>query len=98
LTLSQILDRTTPYWDFLTAARSQDRIDIFIGFFLFGSDVVGLSVATCYGASKSYAPTHTLITTIESPFVMVPGWDYAFEQDFEPNCHFGGFLLPLNHV
>jgi hypothetical protein len=34
--------------------------------FLFQGDVVGLSLATCYEASKSYAPTCNLITTIES--------------------------------
>jgi hypothetical protein len=34
---------------------------------LFGGDVVGLSVATCYGASKCYELTHNLIITIESP-------------------------------
>jgi hypothetical protein len=34
-------------------------------FFLFGGDVVGLSIATRYGASKSDAPTRNLVTTIE---------------------------------
>jgi hypothetical protein len=29
---------------------------------------------------------------------MVPCWDYASEQDFEPNRRFGGFLLLLNPV
>jgi hypothetical protein len=35
--------------------------------FLFRGDAAGLSVAIHYGASKHYAPTHNLITTIESP-------------------------------
>jgi hypothetical protein len=34
--------------------------------FLFGDDVAKLSIATRYGASNSYSPTHNLITTIES--------------------------------
>jgi hypothetical protein len=29
-------------------------------------DIVRLSIATRYGASKCYAPTHILVTTIES--------------------------------
>jgi hypothetical protein len=33
---------------------------------LFWGDVVGLSVATHYGASKCYAPTHNLVTIIKS--------------------------------
>jgi hypothetical protein len=66
LTLSHILEGTTSDFNLLTVARSQSRMDVVIIFFLFGDDVVGLSVATRYGASKQYAPTHNLITTIES--------------------------------
>jgi hypothetical protein len=40
---------------------------------LFGSDVVGLNVATRYGASKCYAPTRNLITTIESLWWFIDG-------------------------
>jgi hypothetical protein len=35
--------------------------------FLFRGDAAGLSVAIRYRASKHYAPTHNLISTIESP-------------------------------
>jgi hypothetical protein len=66
LTPSQISDQTAPDFNLLTDARSQDLIDLVIGFFLFGGDAVGLSIATRYGASKSYAPTHNLVTTLES--------------------------------
>jgi hypothetical protein len=65
-TLGQSSDITAPDFNLLTAARSQDRIDVIIGLFQFGGDVIGLSVVTCYGASKTYAPTHNLITTVES--------------------------------
>jgi hypothetical protein len=66
LTPSQISDRTAPDFNLLTAAHSQDRIDVVIWSSLFGGDVAGLSVAVRYRASKSEAPTHNLITTIES--------------------------------
>jgi hypothetical protein len=67
LTLSQISDGTSLDFNLLIVARSQGRMDIVIGIFLFGGDVVGLSVTICYGTSKSFAPTHNLVTTIESP-------------------------------
>jgi hypothetical protein len=65
-TPSQILDLTAPDFNLLTAARSQDRIDVIICSFLFGGHVAGLSIAIRYGASKRDTPTHNLITTIES--------------------------------
>jgi hypothetical protein len=65
-TLSQISEGTTPDLNLLTAARSQGRIDVIIGFSLFGGDAVGMGIAIRYGASKSYTPTHNLVTTIES--------------------------------
>jgi hypothetical protein len=67
VTLHQISEGTASYFNFLTTACSQDRIDVVIGFFLFGGDTIGLSVAIRYGSSKSYASTHNLVTTIESP-------------------------------
>jgi hypothetical protein len=66
LTPSQISDRTTPDFNLLTVARSQDRIDVVIWSSLFRGDVAGLSIAILYGASKSDAPTRNLITIIES--------------------------------
>jgi hypothetical protein len=57
LTLSQISDQTTPDFNLLTAARSQDRIDVVIWSSLFGGDVARLSVTICYRVSKSDAPT-----------------------------------------
>jgi hypothetical protein len=65
-TLSQISDRTAPDFNYLTAAGSQEWIDVVIRFFLFRGDVVLLSIATHYGACKRYSPTHNLVTTIES--------------------------------
>jgi hypothetical protein len=65
-TPSQISDWTVLDFNLLAAARSQDRIDIVIWSSLFSGDVAGLSVAICYGASKSGTPTHNLVTTIES--------------------------------
>jgi hypothetical protein len=62
LTLHQISEGTEPDLNLLTAAHSQGRIDVVIRFFLFGGDVVGLSIAIRYGSSKSYAPTHNLVT------------------------------------
>jgi hypothetical protein len=56
----------------------------------FGGDVVGLSVATHYGASKCCAPTHN---HNQIPFVMVSWWDYASEHGFEPSCHFADFFF-----
>jgi hypothetical protein len=47
----------------LQSRLNQRRCQIF----LFGGDVAGLSVVIRYGAFKSYAPTHNLITTVESP-------------------------------
>jgi hypothetical protein len=61
-TPSQISNRTAPDFNLLTAARSQDRIDVVIWRSLFGGGVAELSVA----ASKSDAPTHNLVRTIES--------------------------------
>jgi hypothetical protein len=61
------LEGTTPDFNFLTAACGQDQMDLVIGFFLFGGDAIGLSVATRYRAFKFYAPTCNLVTTIESP-------------------------------
>jgi hypothetical protein len=65
-TPSQISYWAAPDFNLLTAARSQDRIDVVIWTSLFGGDVVGLSVAIRYRASKSDAPIHNLVTTIES--------------------------------
>jgi hypothetical protein len=65
-TFSQISEGTTPDLNLLTATCRQGRIDALIGFFLSGGDVVGLSIAICYGASKSYASTHNLVSTIKS--------------------------------
>jgi hypothetical protein len=93
LTLSMISEGTTPYLNLLTATCSQGRIGIVIRFFLFGGDVVRLSIAICYGASKSYAPTHNLTTYHQILIVMVPCCDYVSEQDFEPNCLYGKFLF-----
>jgi hypothetical protein len=61
----KISDQTTPDFNLLTAARSQDQIDVIIWSSLFGGDVAGLSVAIRYRASKSNAPTCNLVTTIE---------------------------------
>jgi hypothetical protein len=69
-TLSQISDQTAPDFNLLTAARSQDRIDVVIWSSLFGGDVARLSVAIRYGVSKSYAPTRNLATYHEILFVM----------------------------
>jgi hypothetical protein len=63
---NQISDRTAPDFNLLAAACSQDCIDIVIRFFLFGGDIVGLSIAILYGASKCYAPMRNLIATIKS--------------------------------
>jgi hypothetical protein len=93
LTLSQISEGTTPDLNLLTAAHNQDRIDVVIGFFLFGGDAVGLSVAICYGAFKSYAPTCNLATYHQIFFVMTFCCDYISEQNFEPNCLYGRFLF-----
>jgi hypothetical protein len=96
-TLHQISEGTAPDLNLLTAARSQGRIDVVIKFFLFGGDVVGLSVAICYGASKSYAPTCNLATYHRILFVMPFCCDYASEQDFEPSCHFTDFFSPTSN-
>jgi hypothetical protein len=64
---------------------------------LFEGDVAGLSIATRYGASKSYSPTRNLITTIESSCDgSLSG--LCFRARFEPSGRFGRFLLPLNTV
>jgi hypothetical protein len=42
-----------------------------------------LSVATRYGASKSYASTRNLVTYHRVCFVMALCCDYASKQDFE---------------
>jgi hypothetical protein len=68
-----------------TPARSQGRIDIIIRFFPFEGDVVGLSVAICYGASKIHAPTRNLATYHRILFVMAFCCDYISEQNLEPN-------------
>jgi hypothetical protein len=65
--------------------------------FLFGDDAARLSIATRYGASKSYSPNRNLITTIESSCDgSLSG--LRFRARFEPRRHFGGFLLPLNPI
>jgi hypothetical protein len=65
--------------------------------FLFRGDAARLSIATCYGASKSYSSTHNLITTIESSCDgSLSG--LRFRARFEPSDRFGGFLLPLNPI
>jgi hypothetical protein len=46
----------------LQSRPNQRRYQIF----LFGGDVDGISIVASYGASKSYSPTHNLITSIES--------------------------------
>jgi hypothetical protein len=51
-----------------------------------------------YGASKCYEPTHNLVTYHRILLVMVPCCDYMSVQNFEANCHFVRFLLPLNPV
>jgi hypothetical protein len=67
-------------------------------FFLFGGDAAGLRVAIHYGASKCYAPTRNLAThhwnLLWCLFVGIT----FLSKNFEPNCHFDGFLLPLNTV
>jgi hypothetical protein len=85
-----------PDFNLLTAARSQDRINVVIEFFLFGGDTIGLSVETCYRASKSDAPTRNLATYHQILFVMAFCCDYVYEPDLEPNCHLADFssLLP----
>jgi hypothetical protein len=97
-TPSKSSDRTTSDFNLLTAARSQDRIDVVIRFSLFGGDAIGLSIAIYYRASKSYVPTLNLATYHRILLVMVPCGDYASEQDFEQNGRFGGLLHPLNPI
>jgi hypothetical protein len=63
---------------------------------LFGGDVVGLSVATRYRASKSDAPTHNLPTYHRILFVMAFCCDYISDQIFEPICLYGRFHFPSN--
>jgi hypothetical protein len=92
LNLSQISEGTTPDLNLLTVARSQGRIDVVIGFSLFGGDVVGLSVVIHYETSKIYAPTHNLATYHRILFVMAFCCDYVLEQHFEPNYLYGRFL------
>jgi hypothetical protein len=65
---------------FLTAACSQDRSDIVIGFCLFGGDAVGLSIAIRHGASKSFAATRNLATDHRILSVMAFCCDYIFEK------------------
>jgi hypothetical protein len=96
LTLSQILDRTTPDFNLLIAACSQDQINVIIGFFLFECGVVGLSAVIHYGASKSYALTRNITTYHRVFFVIDFYCDYVSEQNFEPNCIYGRFLFPSN--
>jgi hypothetical protein len=67
-------------------------------FFLLGGDVTGLTIAICYGDSKSYAPTRNLAIYHRVLFVMTFCCDYVLEQNFEPNHLFGRnsfFLLML---
>jgi hypothetical protein len=80
-------------FNLLTAAHSQGWIDVVIRFFLFGGDVVGLSIAIHYGASKIYAPTHNLATYHWILFVMAFCCDYFSEQKFKPNCLYARFLF-----
>jgi hypothetical protein len=84
-TLSQISNRTAPDFNLLIAARSQGRIDVVIRFFLFGGNAARLSVAICYRAPKSYAPTHNLATYHRTLFVMAFCCAYVSEQNFELN-------------
>jgi hypothetical protein len=62
----QISDWIAQDFNLLTAARSQDWMDVVIRISLFRGDAFGLILATRYGAFKHYAPTHNLITTIKS--------------------------------
>jgi hypothetical protein len=91
-TLSHISVGTTPYFNLLTVARSQCRIDVVIRFFLFEGDV-RMSVAIHYGASKRYAPTHNLVTYHWILFVMVFCCGYVSEQNFEPNSFMADFFF-----
>jgi hypothetical protein len=91
-TLSQILEGTAPDLNLPTAARSQVRIDVVIGFFMFGGNAAGLSVAIHSRASRIYAPTCNLATYHQILFVMAFCCDYVSEQNFEPNCLYGRFL------
>jgi hypothetical protein len=52
-----------------------------------------LSIVIPYGTSKSYAPTHNLVTYYRILFVMAFCCDYISEQNFEPNCIYGRFLF-----
>jgi hypothetical protein len=66
-TLSRISDWTTPDFNLLTVARSQNQSHVVIRFSpLFGGDTDGLSVVIHYGASKIHAPTHNPVTIIQS--------------------------------
>jgi hypothetical protein len=65
-TLSQISEETASDLNLPTAARSQVRIDVIIGFFMFGGNAAGLSVAIRSGASRIYAPTCIMQPTIKS--------------------------------
>jgi hypothetical protein len=77
----QISDQTAPDFNLLTAACSQVWIDVVIWSSLFGGDIAGLSIAIHYGASKSNAPTHI---HHRISFVIVPWYDFAPKQKFEP--------------
>jgi hypothetical protein len=63
---------------------------------MFGGNVAGLSVVIHNEASKSYAPTHNLITYHRILFVMAFWCEYSSEQVLEPNCLYGRFLFPSN--
>jgi hypothetical protein len=61
-TLNQIAERTTLDLNFLTAARGQGWIDVVMEISCLEVWLFDLSVATRYGASRSYASIHNLAT------------------------------------
>jgi hypothetical protein len=63
---------------------------------LLGGDVVELSIATCYGAFKSYAPTRNLATYHRILFVIVFCCDYVSEQIFLNQIAFMADFFPSN--
>jgi hypothetical protein len=61
-TPSQIPARTSPDWNFLAAARCQDRIDVVIKNSCLEVLLLELSIATRYGTSRVYALIHNFVT------------------------------------
>jgi hypothetical protein len=91
-----ITDKTASvliYWLLLAVKTEVTSLSDFL---LFGGDADGLSIAICYGASKSYAPTHNIATYHQILLVMALCCDYVSEQNFEPSCIYGRFLFSLN--